>query len=68
MRSASPRSLTGSSVPGSVGTFSFCASARAAVLSPIVSSNSESGPTKVIPASTQARAKAAFSDKNPYPG
>ena len=42
---------TGSSVPGSVGTSSFCASARAAVLSPISSSSSGRGPTKVMPAS-----------------
>ena len=44
--SASSRSSTASSVPGSVGTPTFCARARAAVLSPISSSNSARGPDK----------------------
>ena len=43
----------------------FLASARAAILSPITRSNSGRGPTKVIPASSQARAKSAFSERNP---
>ena len=47
--SASSRSVTGSSVPGSVGTLIFCARARAAVLSPIISSSSGRGPTKMMP-------------------
>ena len=39
------------------GRSAFCASARAATLSPIRSSRSERGPTKMIPASSHARAK-----------
>ena len=44
---------------------SFGASARAAVLSPIISSNSGRGPTKVMPAFAQARANSAFSERKP---
>jgi len=50
---------------GQVGTPIFCARARAAVLSPIKSSNSARGPTKMMPAFSQARAKFAFSDRKP---
>ena len=42
-RNASARSSIGSSVPGSVGTFTFFASARAATLSPINFNNSGRG-------------------------
>jgi hypothetical protein len=63
--SASSRSVTGSSVPGSTGTLIFLASARAAVLSPIMSSSSGRGPTKMMPASAQARANSAFSERKP---
>ena len=57
-----------SSVPGSTGTPTFCASARAAVLSPIMRSSSTRGPTKVMPASPQAWANSAFSDKKSVAG
>ena len=62
---ASVRSSTGFSVPGSVGTDASSASARAATLSPINFSSSGRGPTNVMPASTQACANSAFSDRNP---
>ena len=62
---ASSRSEVGSSVPGRVGTPMRWATARAAVLSPIMSSSSGLGPTKVMPALAQARAKAGFSLRNP---
>ena len=52
-------------VAGKVGTPALSAALLAATLSPILSSR---GPIKVIPASSQALAKSAFSDKNPYPG
>jgi hypothetical protein len=57
--------LTGSGVPGRTGTASFWASRRAAVLSPMRSSSSGRGPTKVIPAVAHARAKSAFSERKP---
>ena len=60
---ASLADLTGSSVPGSTGTPAEAASLRAAVLSPSSSSSSGVGPMKVIPAFSQARANAGFSDK-----
>ncbi len=59
------RSLTGSSVPGRTGTLIRIATARAAVLSPIMSSSSGRGPTKVMPSRAQARANAGFSLRNP---
>ena len=52
-------------VAGNVGTPASSAAFFAATLSPILSSNSGRGPIKVIPASSQARAKWAFSDKKP---
>ena len=58
-------SVIGSSVPGRVGTLNLWASARAAVLSPMFSSRSGDGPMKVMPSRAQARANAAFSDRNP---
>ncbi len=57
-----------SSVPGRTGTLAAIACARAAVLSPIEPRRSADGPMKVIPSRSQARAKSAFSDRNPYPG
>ena len=65
---ASSRSLNGSAVPGNVGTPILAANARAAVLSPICSNTSDRGPTNVIPVASHARANAAFSLRNPYPG
>ena len=63
--SASSGSVMASSVPGRVGTLRRWASARAAVLSPMFSNNSGEGPMNVIPSRAQARANAAFSDRNP---
>ncbi len=57
--------LVGPSVPASTGTATRWAKARAAALSPNRARVSGEGPTKVIPASAQARAKAAFSDRKP---
>jgi len=50
------------------GTPAAMAIARASTLSPILWTMSGSGPIKIIPLSTQAWAKSARSDKNPYPG
>ena len=41
---------------------------RLSVFEPIASIASADGPTKVRPFSPQARANAAFSARNPYPG
>ena len=66
---ASSRSLIGSSVPGKRRDVrSSPPDARAAVLSPIMSSNSGRGPTKVMPASAQARANSAFSREKAVAG
>ena len=59
------RSVIGSRVPGIVGIFASSARRRAAVLSPSRSSSRSLGPTKVIPARSQARGSAGFSDRNP---
>ena len=42
--------------------------ARAVVFTPIASIDSGRGPTNTIPAFSTARAKSAFSERNPYPG
>ena len=55
----------GCSVPGTTGTPARMATARAPVLLPIVAIASGDGPMNVRPASRQARAKAAFSARNP---
>ncbi len=65
---AAATSLTGPSDPSSTGRPASRAAALAWILSPIRSITSGEGPTKVIPASAQARAKSAFSERNPYPG
>ncbi len=57
-----------SAVPASTGNPASWAIRRAAVLSPNFRSMAGVGPTNVIPASAQACAKSAFSDRNPYPG
>src|SRR5712692_2256559 len=62
---ASAADLTGFSVPGRTGTPAEAASLRAAVLSPSNSRRFGGGPTKVMPAFSQARAKAGFSDRKP---
>ena len=53
------------SVPGTTVTPARMAAFRAAVLLPIIAMTSGDGPRKVRPASRQARAKAAFSARNP---
>ncbi len=58
----------GSSDDGSVGTPAPTAMRLAASLSPIDSMTSGVGPTQAMPASVTARAKPAFSDRNPSPG
>ena len=52
-------------VPGTTATPHAMAARRAAVLSPMASIVSGSGPTKVMPASAHLRANVAFSDRNP---
>ncbi len=63
--SASSASFKGSVDPGMVGTPASKAISLAFNLSPILPRTSLDGPIKVIPASSQARAKSAFSDKKP---
>ena len=55
----------GSSVPGTTGTPAATASRRAEVFSPMSAIVSLRGPMKAIPASSQARANAAFSARKP---
>ena len=62
---AASRSATGSVVPGTIGTPASAISSRARVLEPMASIASAGGPMKVIPASWQARANAAFSARKP---
>ena len=52
-------------IPGSTGTPASAIMALAVTLSPIAAMVSGAGPTKISPASAQARANAAFSDRNP---
>jgi hypothetical protein len=66
--STSSTPLTGPSVPGASGAPTSCAIRRAATLSPSASMAAGGGPIQVSPASMTARAKAAFSARNPYPG
>ena len=56
---------TGSVVPGTIGTPAAFISSRARVLEPIASMASAGGPMNTMPASSQARAKAAFSARKP---
>ena len=58
-------SITGSRVPGTTGTPASTATRRAEVFSPICAIVSLRGPMKTTPACSQARAKAAFSARNP---
>ena len=62
---ASSTLSTGSVVPGTIGTPAPLMSSRARVFEPIASIASGGGPMKTIPASSQARAKAAFSARKP---
>ena len=62
---ASATVSTGSVVPGTIGTPAFSMSSRAFVLEPMASIALAGGPMKTIPASSHARAKGAFSARNP---
>jgi hypothetical protein len=70
----SPKAITsagsaiGSFRPGTLATPARAAASRALILSPIVSMALGGGPMKVAPAAATARANAAFSARNPYPG
>ena len=55
----------GREMPGTVGTPRADTAALAAILSPIVSIAAAGGPMKIRPASSSARANAAFSERNP---
>jgi hypothetical protein len=52
-------------VPGTTGAPAASAARRALVFEPINSIDSGLGPMKTSPASTTARAKAAFSERKP---
>ena len=58
-------SSPGSARPGTVGTPRAVTASRAEILSPMVSIAAADGPMNTIPASSQARAKAAFSARKP---
>ena len=60
--------VVGSSVPGTASTPADAAAVRAEILSPMISIASGGGPIQVTSRSVMARAKSAFSAKNPYPG
>ncbi len=51
--------------PGSTGTPAAAIRSRAATLEPIAAMASGDGPTNTSPASAQARANPASSDRNP---
>ena len=51
--------------PGTTGTPAACMVCRAAIFEPIAAIASGGGPTKISPASRQARANPAFSARNP---
>ena len=52
-------------VPGTPATSARWAASRELILSPITSMASGGGPIQVTPAPLMARAKSAFSEKNP---
>ena len=52
-------------VPGTIGTPAVSMRCRAPILEPMASIAAGGGPIQVSPASSQARAKAAFSARNP---
>jgi hypothetical protein len=62
---ASSSLFSGSWPPGITGTPQEVAMTLALSLSPIFASTEEGGPMKQIPLSSQAFAKAAFSDRKP---
>ena len=55
----------GSSVPGTAATSDAAADFRDEILSPMISIASGGGPIQATPRSVMARAKSAFSEKNP---
>ena len=61
----SPASVIGVVVPGTLSTPARSAARRDEILSPITSMASDGGPIHVTPAPVTARAKSAFSEKNP---
>ena len=61
----SSASSAAAAMPGTTGTPACVISSRARTLSPIASIASGGGPMKTMPASRQARANAAFSDRKP---
>ncbi len=54
--------------PGTTGTPAASTVSLARILSPMREIASAGGPMKTSPASSQARAKPAFSARKPYPG
>ena len=58
-------SVSGSVRPGTPDTPTASAARRELILSPMISMASGGGPMKVTPLSEMARAKSAFSEKNP---
>ena len=62
---ASSSSRRPRSLPGTKGTPRFFTVSRAVILSPIASMASGEGPMKVIPASAQAAANSARSERKP---
>ena len=64
----SATSAIGLELPPSTGTPAARAISRAVILFPRDSRTFTEGPTKTIPASSQAAASAGFSERNPYPG
>ena len=57
-----------SRVPGTEATSAVAAAFRDEILSPMISMAAGGGPIQATPRSVMARAKSAFSEKNPYPG
>ena len=64
-RATSAAEVTGSVVPGTIGTPALRMSSRAATFDPITSIASGGGPIQTRPASEQARANEAFSARKP---
>ncbi len=62
---ASSKLAKGLSVPGTTGTPAAIMFRRACVFSPMASMALAGGPMKVSPAWSQARTKAAFSERKP---
>ena len=67
-RRTSSADSTASVVPGMIGTPAALIVWRAATFEPMSSIASGGGPIQTRPAASTARAKSAFSARNPYPG